>query len=201
MIPMLRSEPKAAKGRQNVRNTRRQKQCFNDEVKILFLSVFMIVSDTGISSQEQQHGTTQVLSDGTTIIHAYDETGRLLQEDLILKSGRHKTTFFDSHGKPKYGVVTTGTGSFGLMYYDEMKSPLFKFWDHGNNDTVIQFYSINLEPIGKIKMLLSGGERKVFWEDEHGRNALRSAIIILSAVIALAVAFISGILMGRKSLA
>jgi hypothetical protein len=109
------------------------------------------------------------MSDGTTIIHAYDESGRLVQEDLILKSGRHKTTYFDSEEKPKYGVVTTGTGSFGLMYYDKMKSPLFKFWDYGNNDTIIQFYSINLEPIGKIRILLSGGERKVFWEDEHGR--------------------------------
>ncbi len=167
-------------------------------MKCLFLSFFLFFTSLHLYSSEQQQRTTRVMSDGTTIIHTYDELGKLCQEDLILKSGRHKTTFLDAEEKPKYGVVTTGTGSFGLMYYDKMKSPLFKFWDHGNDDTIIQFYSVNMEPIGKIRMSLSNGERRINWEDEKRQNYIGLAIALSSALIVAIVSFLAGVFISRR---
>ena len=180
-------------------NIQCQKYSYIYLLKILLFLIFLIVSNPDLSSQEQQHRTTRVLNDGTTIIHTYDESHRLYQEDIILKSGRHKTTYFDAEEKPKYGVVMTGTGSFGLMYYDQTISPLFKFWDYGNNDTIIQFFSSNSEPMRIIRMSTFKGERKIKWEDEKWHFNIGLVIIILSSLLGMIVAFFTGILIGRRS--
>ena len=119
-------------------------------------------------------------NNGATIIHTYGQTGKLLKEEIILYSGRYKTTYFDENENPQYGIIKTATGSFGIIYYDQEKSPLFKYWEYNENDRIIQFYSTELIPIGKIIIKMKNGERKIYWEDEKKINYI---IIILNIIL------------------
>lgn len=124
--------------------------------------------------------TTHVLQDGTTIIETHDEAGLLIREDVVLRNGRHKTTYFDDRGDPHYSVVTTGTGSFGIMYYDEAEAPLFKFWHHGAGDKIIQFHSRTFEPIGSVEIETDGTDRRIVWSGEAARRSAGALPILVS---------------------
>ncbi|MCG8478871.1 MAG: hypothetical protein MI724_07235 [Spirochaetales bacterium] len=129
---------------------------------------------------ETPETTTHVLQDGTTIIETHDEAGRLIREEVVLRNGRHKTTYFDAGGEPRYSVVTTGTGSFGIMYYDEAEAPLFKFWHHGGGERIIQFHSHTFEPIGSVMIETDGTDRRVVWSREGIDRGARTVPILVS---------------------
>lgn len=169
-------------------------------LKILFFLIFLLITNAVLNSQEQIKKKTQTLNDGTTIIKLYNETNNLAQEDIILRSGRHKTTYFDDKGKPKYGVIRTGTGSFGLMYYNQEKAPLFKFWDYSENDKIIQFYSSNFEPMEKIVLLTSNGERRIVLENKKQSSCRIGLYLFLAGLLGLILGFFSFFLIGRKYL-
>ena len=166
------------------------------------LFVFLLVLTTigpGVRAQEEGSRTRRVLDDGTTIIHTFDESHVLIREDIILRSGRHKATYFDAEGNPRYGVVTTGTGAFGLMYYDQADAPLFKFWDYGNNDTIIQLYSTDLEPIGRVRLAVSGGDRTAVWETEERRFVARVLFPAIVCVCGILLGLFFGVRIGRRA--
>jgi hypothetical protein len=179
-------------------NIRSRANVYIGLLKILFFLIFLIITNLALSAQEQESMTTRVLEDGTTITHTFNKSREIIREDIILKSGRHKTTYFDAEGKPKYGVVMTGTGSFGLMYYDQEKAPLFKFYDYGNNDTIIQFYSADFEQIGRIRMAIFDGERKIIFEEEKWYFDKGLVFIILSCLLGMIFGLFAGILISRR---
>ncbi|MBI9109183.1 MAG: hypothetical protein JEZ04_20730 [Spirochaetales bacterium] len=127
---------------------------------VLMVSFFLILFFS-IAIDEAIAEDIQILEDGTTIIHTYDDLQKMIKEEIILRSGRHKTTFFDSEEKPKYGVVYTGTGAFGLMYYDKSEAPLFKFFDYGNNDRQLYFLSNDFDKIGTVQFQSENNERSI----------------------------------------
>lgn len=148
-------------------------------VAVLSLVLALPVSVRG----EALEATTRMLDDGTTIIEVRDETGRLIRDEVVLRNGRHKKTYFDDGGDPQYSVVATGTGSFGIMYYDEAEAPLFKFWHHGDGEKIIQFHSRTFDLIGSIEIETDGAERRIVWNEERDRRGAH-ALPMLAAFFA-----------------
>ncbi len=151
---------------------------------LLFLPLLIALTSPVVG--ETPRTTTRVLQDGTTILETRDETDRLLREEVVLRNGRHKTTYFDGRGDPHYSVVTTGTGSFGIMYYEESEAPLFKFWHYGNDEKIIQFHSDTFDLIGSIEIQTDNAERRVVWSEETNRGS--------KAMIWIPVSFLAGAL-------
>lgn len=166
-------------------------------VKILFILLFLIIPGPGAASLEINTRMTRVLEDGTTIIQSFDEGNRLTREEIVLRSGRHKTTYFDAEGRPQWGVVFTGTGSFGLMYYDQASAPLFKFFDHGNNDTVMDFFSVDNRKIESVRIVTSNGERRIIREESLPWGE-RTKFFIVSSLGGMIVGIIIGLMWGRR---
>lgn len=153
----------------------------------VLVPVLLTVVFTGLNAQEQV--STRILDDGTTVTRTYDPIGTIRTETIVLPSGRYTTSFFRDDGTPRYGVVDTGTGSFGLMYYDQAdEPPLFKFWDHGDNDRVIRFYSrdkTSLRQIAEIRLPEIDGERRVIGDESFrgGRSAAPLIVSFLAGII------------------
>ncbi len=131
----------------------------------------------------EDHELVRNLDDGTVIVQHIGEDGRINREEVILSNGRHKTTHFNQDGDPLYAVVATATGSFGMMYYDQADSPVFKFWDHGTRGYRVQAYSTTLEEIGAIDIQTRNGERTVSWDaQDRGIRTDRRAIVLIAAL-------------------
>lgn len=137
----------------------------------ILVGLFFLAGPTANPQPRDEAIATSVLADGTTIIQAFGANELLRREEIILRNGRHKTTYFDSSGEPKYGIVSTGTGAFGMMYYDQEDAPLFKFWDYGGHDYLIQIYSTTFERIESVRIGDDDGERVVRRDDGAGRRS------------------------------
>ncbi len=180
--------------------TNKQKHIISSQkrARIFLIIAFVFIINYPLHGEENEYTTTKVLGDGTTITHRYNEFDEIIREDIVLYSGRHKATFFDE-GQPKYGVVTTGTGSFGLMYYDRKGgAPLFKFWEYADKETMIQFYSTNLTPIGSIRLDTVEGERVVRWEGEETPPEKPFGFMLLFSISGLALGFLLGFFIFRR---
>ncbi len=146
----------------------------------------------------EERATTRILDDGTTIVRTLDSHGRIVREEVILSNGRHKTTYFDQHGDPKYAVVYTATGSFGMMYYEQADAPLFKFWDHGNHDYRIQTYSETFEKIGALRINSINGARTVAWEPQNDGKDRRNRRDWILPFVGLIIGALIGYPTGRR---
>ncbi len=145
---------------------------------LCLISLFFINSRFIYSLAGDETKKIVVLEDGTTIINTYNNIGKHIKEEIILRNGRHKTTFFDLDEQPKYGVLYTGSGAFGLMYYDQSMAPLFKFYDYGNDDIEIYFLSKDFEKIDTIKLYTENGKRKIdIKKDEAIDNKIKNNTI------------------------
>lgn len=113
-------------------------------------------------SKDTLSNTIEVLDDGTTIIHTYNDIKKLIKEEIVLRNGRHKITYYNSYEQPLYGVLYSGTGTFGLMYYDQTEAPLFKFFDYGKDDRQLHFLSSDFEKIGTV-----------FFHSENDKRSIR----------------------------
>ena len=141
---------------------------------IIVKFVFFLLFSTFIITSESKE--IQVLKNGTTFIYTYNSLDMLVKEEIILKSGRHKTTFYDMNEQPQYGVVYTGTGSFGLMYYEETAAPLFKFFDYGNGNKQLYVLSNDFEKICTVNFYTENNKRKIHIEGVN--EAYNLAIIV-----------------------
>lgn len=126
--------------------------------------ILFFISLSIIASENKK---TQVLENGTTFIHTFNSLNMLEKEEIILKSGRHKITFYDMNEQPQYGVVHTGTGSFGLMYYDEAAAPLFKFFDYKNGNKQLYILSENFKKIYTIDFYIKNNKRMIHIQNEN----------------------------------
>lgn len=136
---------------------------------------------------------TRELDDGTIIVQSFDADERLVREEIFLSNGRHKSTFFNQYGTPQYALVSTASGSFGMMYYDQADAPVFKFWDHGNHDYLIQTYSAGFEKIGAIGIESINGERKVTWTPQEGVGDHQPGVGLVAPLVGLIIGLLFGI--------
>ncbi|MBI9055953.1 MAG: hypothetical protein JEY96_19180 [Bacteroidales bacterium] len=74
-------------------------------------------------SEREQTEKIKVLEDGTTIINTYNNVNKHIKEEIILRNGRYKTTFFDIDEQPQYCSLYTCNGAFGLIYYEQLLTP------------------------------------------------------------------------------